>query len=294
MHQSDLLYRFLFEDSPVRGEMTQLESSWQAICRRQDYPLVIRNMLGEFAAAAVLLSATLKFEGSLIIQAQGKGPVSLLVVECSSHRVIRATAKWQDDFDSQTLSKTLKELIGEGQLVITIDQGKDLERYQGIVEIKGDSIAAVLENYLRQSEQIETRIWLTSNSVRAAGLLIQKLPDKDDDIDSWETAEQLSATVTDAEMLSLEPEKLIYRLFHAENVRLFDSETVEFGCSCSHERVVNALRTLGYDEVKAIVEEQGNVDIDCEFCGQHYHFDTVDVEQVFASSVINPTENTRH
>ncbi len=287
---SDLLYRFLFENSPVRGELAQLENSWQSICQRQDYPPAIKNILGEFAAAAVLLSATLKFEGSLIIQAQGKGPISLLVVECSSDRVIRATAKWQEDSDVQTL----KELIGEGKLVITIDRGKDLERYQGIVEIQGNSVAAVLENYLRQSEQLETRIWLASNSTRAAGLLIQKLPDNDTDTDAWETAEQLSATVTDSEMLSLEPEKLIYRLFHAENVRLFDAEPIEFGCSCSRDRVVNALRSLGYDEVKSIIEEQDSVEIDCEFCGQHYRFDAVDVEQVFAALIINPTENTRH
>lgn len=290
MSDSDVIYRFLFENSPVRGELTQLEESWQSIFQRHSYPLIVQHILGEFAAAAVLLSATLKFEGSLIIQAQGNGPLSLMVVECSSQRVIRATAKYNDALDAASL----EELIGSGQLVITIDPGKNLERYQGIVELRGDTVAAVLENYLRQSEQLETRIWLASNSTRAAGLLIQKLPGDDTDTDAWETAEHLSATVTSDELLMLEPRKLIYRLFHAEEVRLFDGESIRFGCSCSRDRVVNALRSLGYDEVKSIIVEQGNVDIDCEFCGEHYRFDAVDVEQVFASAIISPTEKTKH
>jgi molecular chaperone Hsp33 len=290
MAGSDVIFRFLFEDNPVRGELAQLEESWQSICLRQSYPPSVQKILGEFAAAAVLLSSTLKFDGSLIIQAQGQGPVSLLVVECTSTRVIRATAKCnlEDDLDS------LSELLGDGRLVITIDRGKNLERYQGIVELEGDTVAAVLENYLRRSEQLETRIWLAANQFRTAGLLIQKLPGYTGDMDTWETAEQLSATVTDEEMLLLEPQNLIYRLFHAERVRLFDGEPVPFGCSCSRDRVINALRTLGYDEVNSIIAEQGKVSVDCEFCGEHYSFDAVDVEQVFASVVVEPSNDTRH
>jgi len=289
MSASDSIYRFLFEDSPVRGEMAQLETSWQAIYQRQDYPEPIRRVLGEFAAASVLLSATLKFDGSLIIQAQGSGPVNLMVVECSSQRVIRATAKWKEVPDVSGL----RELLGDGQLVITIDRGKNLERYQGIVELNGDSVAEVLENYLKQSEQLRTRIWLAADDQRAAGLLIQKLPGKDDD-DAWETAEQLSDTITSEEMLSLAPQEIVYRLFHAENVRLFDGDPIRFGCSCSRERVINALRTIGYDEVKSILAERSDVSVDCEFCGEHYSFDAVDVEQLFAASVINPGDNTQH
>jgi len=290
MTGSDLIYRFLFEDNPVRGELAQLEQSWQSICRRQSYPPGIQKVLGEFAAAAVLLSSTLKYDGSLIIQAQGQGPVSLLVVECTSKRVIRATAKYKLENDLNNLG----EMLGDGRLAITIDRGKNLERYQGIVELEGDTVAAVLENYLRRSEQLETRIWLAADQFRTAGLLIQKLPGYSGKSDTWETAEQLSETVTDEEMLHLEPKKLIYRLFHAERVRLFDGEPVQFGCSCSRDRVVNALRTLGYDEVNSIIAEQGQVSVDCEFCGEHYAFDAVDVEQVFASTVIEPTNDTRH
>lgn len=290
MTGSDVIYRFLFEDNPVRGELTQLEQSWQSICQRQSYPPGIQKVLGEFAAAAVLLSSTLKYDGSLIIQAQGEGPVSLLVVECTSKRVIRATAKYNLESDLDSLG----EMLGDGRLVITIDRGKNLERYQGIVELEGDTVAAVLENYLRRSEQLETRIWLAADQFRTAGLLIQKLPGYAGNEDTWETAEQLSETVTNEEMLMLEPQKLIYRLFHAERVRLFDGELVQFGCSCSRDRVVNALRTLGYDEVNSIIAEQGKVNIDCEFCGEHYTFDAVDVEQVFASVVIKPTNETRH
>jgi len=290
MAGSDIIFRFLFEDNPVRGELAQLEQSWQSICERHSYPPGIQRVIGEFAAAAVLLSSTLKYEGSLIIQAQGKGPVSLLVVECTSNRVIRATAK----YDAATDFQNLEEMLGDGRLVITIDRGKNLERYQGIVELEGDTVAAVLENYLRRSEQLETRIWLAADSSRTAGLLIQKLPGYNGEVDTWETAEQISETVTDEEMLKLEPQDLIYRLFHAERVRLFDGESVHFGCSCSNERVVSALRTLGYDEVTSIIEEQGNVSVNCEFCGEHYSFDAVDVEQIFASAFIEPTNTTRH
>lgn len=274
----------------MRGELTQLEASWQSICQRQSYPPGVQKVLGEFAAAAVLLSSTLKYDGSLIIQAQGEGPVSLMVVECTSKRVIRATAKCNLENDLHSLG----EMLGDGRLVITIDRGKNLERYQGIVELEGDTVAAVLENYLRRSEQLETRIWLAADDRRTAGLMIQKLPGYAGDQDTWETAEQLSETVTNEEMLLLEPQNLIYRLFHAERVRLFDGEPVQFGCSCSRDRVVNALRTLGYDEVNSIVAEQGAVSVDCEFCGEHYTFDAVDVEQVFASVVIEPTNETRH
>ena len=290
MAGSDVIYRFLFEDNPVRGELTQLETSWQSICQRQNYPPGVQKVLGEFAAAAVLLSSTLKYDGSLIIQAQGEGPVSLMVVECTSKRVIRATAKCNLENDLHSLG----EMLGDGRLVITIDRGKNLERYQGIVELEGDTVAAVLENYLRRSEQLETRIWLAADNRRTAGLLIQKLPGYAGDQDTWETAEQLSETVTNEEMLLLEPQNLIYRLFHAERVRLFDGEPVQFGCSCSRNRVVNALRTLGYDEVDSIIAEQGMVSVDCEFCGEHYAFDAVDVEQIFASVVIEPTNETRH
>lgn len=241
-------------------------------------------------AAAALLSATLKFEGSLMIQAQGKGPVPLLVVECSHDRVMRATAKWSYDFKATTL----QELIGDGQLVITIDRGNHPERYQGIVELRGSSVSQVLENYLLQSEQLDTHIWLAADDHRAAGLLIQKLPENDTSTDAWETVKHLSATITPDELLSLDPETVIHRLYHEEDVRLFEPETVRFGCSCTRERVINALRTIGYDEVNSIIKEQGNVDIDCEFCGQHYQFDAVDVEQIFASTIFKQIPRTQH
>ena len=290
MNSNDRLYRFLFENNPVRGELVQLEQTWQAVCQRREYPEFLRHTLGEFMAAAALLSATLKFEGSLIIQAQGKGPVSLMVVECSHDRVMRATAKWSHEFEADTLQK----LIGEGQLVITIDRGNNPVRYQGIVELRGASVAEVLENYLLQSEQLDTHIWLAADNHRAAGLLIQKLPESDTSIDTWETVKHLSATITNNELLSLEPETIIHRLYHEEDVRLFEPESVRFGCSCTRERVINALRTIGYDEVNSIIREQGNVDIDCEFCGQHYQFDAVDIEQIFASAIIEQSPKTQH
>lgn len=290
MSSRDTLFRFLFEHSPVRGEMVQLDDTWQAVLHRRDYPPAVQALLGEFMAAAALLSATIKFDGALTIQAQGDGPVSLLVIECTSDHAMRATAKWHEPLNVETVP----ELIGPGKLVITIDPGPGKERYQGIVALQGDSVAKVLEGYLKQSEQLATHLWLAADDRRACGLMIQKLPGQEADNDAWETAEQLSATITRDEMLTVEASDMIYRLFHAENVRLFDGEPMRFACSCSRERVIDALRTIGYDEAHSVLEERGAVEVDCEFCGEQYRFDAVDLEQVFAASVVSPADQTRH
>lgn len=282
----------MFEHAAVRGEIIHLDATWKAVLDRRDYPLALRTVLGELMAAAALLSATLKFSGSLIMQIQGGGPVRLLIVECGADLTMRAMAHWDGDLAE---GAALPELVGEGRFVITIDPKKGRQTYQGIVDLEGGSVAAVLENYMQRSEQLDTRIWLASDSHGAAGLLLQKMPDGPEaDTDAWNRAVHLGATVKPRELLDLPAREIIHRLFHEEDIRLFDSSPVHFGCTCSRERVANTLRMLGYDEVRSLLEEIGYIEADCEFCNHHYVFDAVDAEQIFASDVAGPAGHTRH
>jgi molecular chaperone Hsp33 len=281
----------MFEHAAVRGEIIHLDATWKAVLERRDYPPALRTVLGELMAAAALLSATLKFSGSLIMQIQGGGPVKLLVVECGSDLTMRAMAHWNGELAEDA---ALPELVGEGRFVITIDPKKGRQTYQGIVDLEGGSVAAVLENYMQRSEQLDTRIWLASDSHGAAGMLLQKMPDSPEvDADAWNRAIHLGATVKRQELLDLPARAIIHRLFHEEDIRLFDSTPVHFGCTCSRERVANTLRMLGHDEVRSLLEETGYIEADCEFCNRHYVFDAVDAEQIFAANPV-PAGPTRH
>jgi molecular chaperone Hsp33 len=292
LKHSDNLQRFMFEHAAVRGEIIHLDATWKAVLDRRDYPPALRTVLGEMMAAAALLSATLKFSGSLIMQIRGGGPVKLLVVECGADMIMRAMAHWDGDLAE---GAELPELVGDGRFVITIDPKKGRQTYQGIVDLEGGSVAKVLENYMQRSEQLDTRIWLAADSHGAAGMLLQKMPDGPEaDLDAWSRAEILGATVKPRELLELSARDIIHRLFHEEDIRLFDSTPVHFGCNCSRERVANTLRMLGHDEVRSLLDETGYIEADCEFCNQHYVFDAVDAEQVFASDVADPVSHTRH
>lgn len=290
---SDSLHRFVFEHAAIRGEIVHLDSAWRAVLERHEYPPAVRNLLGELMAAAALLSATLKFTGSMILQIQGDGPVGLLVVESTSERTLRGMAQWTGTPESLSFP----QLVGEGKFVITIDPKESGQRYQGIVSIEGETVSQALENYLIRSEQLDSRIWLAADNQQAAGMLLQKLPrdeTEDEDSDMWTRASYLGATLTPQELLNLPAREIIHRLYHEEDIRLFDGEPLRFQCSCTRERVVNVLRMLGYDEVRSIITERGAVDVDCEFCNQHYRFDSVDVEQVFAAHVPSSISPTRH
>lgn len=288
---SDSLQRFLLENTPVRGEIVHLDATWRAVLERRSYPARLQSLLGEMMAAAALLSATLKFDGSLIMQMQGNGPVKLLVVEATSGQTLRATAKW----DGEIPQGDIAALLGEGRFVISIVPEGGAQTYQGIVGIEGDSVARVLEHYMAQSEQLETRMWLASDSHHAAGLLLQKLPAApSQDADAWNRATQLGGTIKPDELLALPAAKIIHRLYHEEDVRLFDPRPVAFRCSCSRDRVTSMLRMLGREEVQSIIEERKSVEVECEFCGRHYAFDAVDAEQVFAAALITPAGPTKH
>ncbi len=286
---SDTLQRFLFENAAIRGELIHLDATWQAMLERHDYPQPVRALLGEMMAASLLLSATLKFDGTLTMQVQGDGPVNFMVVEATSQRTVRGLAHWKGDVPEQGLA----EQFGDGKLVITIDPQKG-ERYQGIVALQGERLADAIDDYLARSEQLDTRMWLVADADSVAGLLLQKLPEEQRDEDDWERITTLGATITDIELLDLEQREVVHRLFHEEDVRLFEAEPVSFRCSCSHDRVAGALRGLGRDEVMSIIREEGRVEVNCEFCNRHYSFDVVDIEQLFAATTPPEISTTRH
>jgi molecular chaperone Hsp33 len=286
----DLLHRFLFENAPIRGELVQLEASWQTVLGKHDYPAVLRDIMGELIAAAVLLAATLKLQGSLIVQIQGKGPVKLLVVECTDEMQLRATAKWEGD-----LQGGLAEMVGDGRFVITLDPREGQKAYQGIVELEGDSVAEILQNYMWRSEQLETRLWLAADDKRASGMLLQKLPEqKGLDADAWQRATQLGGTLKREELLTLPAQTLIRRLYHEEDIRLFEAQPVSFNCTCSREKVANMLKMLGREEIDSILAERGNIEIHCEFCNHRYEFDKVDAMQLFSTGYMTEASETRH
>ena len=288
---ADSLQRFLFEHAPIRGELVQLAATWQAVTERHDYPAPLRQVLGELMAAGALLAATLKFEGTMILQLHGSGPVKLIVVECSSGHAMRATAKWDGDIPEGNL----RMLLGSGRFAISLVPESGQQSYQGVVDLDADSIAAALEHYMATSEQIDTRIWLASDERRSAGLLLQKLPERESaDADAWPRAEHLASTVKPEELLGLEPQQLLHRLFHEEDLRVFEPRPVFFRCSCSRDRVVGMLRMLGRDEVRGVIAERGEVEVHCEFCNRRYAFDAVDSEAIFAADIAAAAARTRH
>lgn len=289
--QSDSLHRFLLEGQPVRGELVRLDNSWQAALEHRDYPAPIRDLLGQAMAAASLLASTLKFDGAMTLQVQGDGPVNLLVVQCTSELVIRGTVQVQETPSPDT---SFRDMLGDGNMAITIEQKGQSERYQGIVPMEGESLADCLEAYFERSEQLPTRMWLSADADAAAGLLLQIVPGEDLSGDDWNRAVTLAETVTDEELRLLPVMHLLHRLYHEDDVRLFEASPVSFRCSCSREKIADVLRRLGQDEVEDILEEQGQVEVGCDFCGRQYHFDKVDAAGLFRDSSGGQSSSTRH
>lgn len=290
---NDTLNRFLFENTPVRGNLVNLTNTFQLALNKQHLPAGLKRSLGELMAASALLTATLKMTGSLVLQIQGKGQLKLLVVECNSDFGIRATAKWKGEVSDE---QNLFDLMEHGQFVITLDPKDGGQTYQGIVPIEGNDISTILENYMLRSEQIDTKIWLCCDGNSAAGMLLQKLPETmnqithseesiEHDVDAWNRVGHLADTITDDELLHLPTETLIHRLFHEEDVRLFEASNTKFFCSCTRSSVANMLRMLGAEEINSILEEQGKIDVNCDFCNTHYQFDKVDAAQLVASEL---------
>lgn len=286
----DSLQRFIFEHAPIRGEIVHLDATWQTVQQHHDYPEVLRQAMGELMAAAALLAATLKLQGALILQIQGKGPVSLLVVECTGALTMRATAKWHGPLPEGGL----RELVGDGHFVITLDPKDGKQTYQGIVPLEGANVADILQNYMTRSEQLDTRLVLAADGQQAAGMLLQKLPEQAaHDADAWDRVGHLAATLSAEELLRLPARDILHRLYHEEDLRLFEPQPVSFRCSCSKANVANMLRMLGQEEVRSIIAERNEIEVHCEFCNRRYAFDAVDAEQMFAAGAA-PGSDSRH
>lgn len=287
----DRLHPFIFENTPIRGNLIHLNSTFSFALAHQHLPFVIKKALGELMAASALLTSTLKMDGAMVLQIQTKGLLKLLVVECSSNLEIRATAKWDGDISEET---QFLELIKEGHCMITLET-KGSEPYQGIVPIEGETIAAMLENYMLRSQQIDTRLWLSCDGENAAGMLLQKLPEQlAEDTDAWNRVGMLADTVTDEELQTNSAEHIIAKLFHEEDVRLFEAKPTRFYCKCSRTKVANMLKMLGQDEVDSILAEKEIVEVNCDFCNKQYTFDAVDAASIFAGDTVIKNNRSIH
>jgi molecular chaperone Hsp33 len=289
----DTLQKFMFENSLVRGELIEISDAWQQVQARRSYPPAVSAMLGEMMAAAALLSANLKFDGTIIMQIHGDGPVQLLVAECDAALRLRATAKLREDAEisEQAGLQQLVNAHGEGRFAITLDPANKMpgqRAYQGIVALEGESVATVIENYMMRSEQLDTRLWLAADDKVARGLLLQKLPDDGGkttplaDTDVWNRTVTLASTLNQQELLGTDIMTLLQRLYWEETVRVFDPRHPVFHCGCSREKVGNMLKMLGREEIDSALADLGKLDINCDFCGQDYLFDPVDCMQLFA------------
>jgi len=319
---SDTLHKFLFEGLPVRGVLAQLRGGWRELLSRRAtasdgghaFAPAVRALLGEMSAAACLMHANIKFDGALILQVFGDGPVKLAVAEARTDLGFRATAKVVGEVSDGAQLEAMLNVHGQGRCAITLDPSERLPGrapYQGVVPLHGDrreplqQLSQVLEHYMLQSEQLDTRLVLAADDRCAAGLLIQRLPMQGDanlagsgwkrgDEDSIGRSEDfnrialLAATLKPDELLNLPPQQILKRLFWQETVRLFDPVQPRFACTCSRQRVAGMLRGLGRDEVESLLAERGEAEVACDFCGAMYRFDAVDVGEVFVAAEQQP------
>ena len=310
------LQKFIFDGMPVRGMIVRLTDSWQEVLRRRadsgGWVPPVRDTLGQMAAAAVLMQANLKFNGALILQVHGDGPVKLAVAEAMSDLRFRVTAKVQGEVAADARFGDLVNQHGQGRCAITLDpldRQPGQQPYQGVVPLEspdggpvGD-VATMLEHYMRQSEQLDTRIVLAADGNAACGLLIQRLPVEGQgnlagesslaqkaeiDDEAFTRIAHFASTLTATELLTLDVPTILHRLFWEEPLRVFEPQAPTFACSCSADRVRNMLRNLGRDEAESILQERGDIEIACDFCGTQYRFDAVDVGALFTSPESRP------
>ncbi len=306
MTDSDLVSKFLLQDRSARVISVQIEHVWHQAQSLQPQSPAVRALMGELIAAATLLSANLKFDGSLLLQLQGNGVVKLIVVECRQDLSLRATVKLRHEPTAeQTGIQALMNHDGQGRFSVILNPPKDnpaRQPYQGIVPLAADSVAHVLQDYMAQSEQLETRIWLAADQNRLAGLLLQRMPfdggqqgetSEQQFHQSWEHAQALCDTVKTEELVATDSQTLLHRLFWQTPVVGLQTLPVSWHCGCSRERVANMLRSLGQAEIDDIVAEQGEVEVTCEFCATPYRFDRVDATALFkalSNSPANPIQ----
>jgi len=285
---SDQVQRFIFDDYQIRGEIAQAHNSFNEIIKKHDYSAEVANLVGELLIATSLITATLKFDGKITVQLQGDGPLNTAVINANQNLEVRGTATVTGD----TAGLSFKQLVGKGHLMITISP-EDGERYQGIVALDKDSLSECLEDYFIKSEQLATRIILhasVKNKAQAAGLLLQTLPAVDDNHEQdFQHLSALASTVKEEELYTLANDELLYRLYHQEKVRLFEVQPISFQCSCSKERCLTSLASITPDEILEMLNEQGSIDMHCEYCASDYHFEKDDLQ-----ILLNDEHGTQH
>ena len=281
---NNYLQRFLLEDLDIRGAIVRLDSVWQQIQSGRDYPAPVTQILGEMTATTLLFGSNLKQAGRLTVQLSGNGSISMLIIDCNENLHIRGMAKCKGSIEQ----KPLPELLGNGQLVLSLDMDSMREAHQSIVPLAGNNVTEVFEYYLEQSEQLHSRLFLAASTEAAVGIFLQKLPTADQrDEDGWTRIETLASTVSDTELLTLQSETLLTRLFHEETVRVFEAQPVHYGCKENPEKIHSMLRSLGREEVDSILQEFGEIIINDDICNREYRFDALAVDAIF--SKISPT-----
>ena len=286
MQSSDHLYRYIFNKAHVRGELVQLKQSYQAILDSYDYPPVIQNLIGELMAATCLLTATLKFEGEVALQVQSEGAVKYAVINGTHDQKLRGVARWDEQL--KTLPEDFAALFNNGVMVITITP-QEGERYQGMVALDKPSLAQCIEAYFEQSEQLATKVMLRTelgeSPANAAGMLLQVLPTSSESTQSEDRPEfehltQLTDTLTNEELFHLPAEDILYRLYHQEEVEVYEPQPVQFKCTCSRERSAAALANVEKTELLDIIAKEGEIKMNCQYCHAEYVFDAIDVESI--------------
>jgi molecular chaperone Hsp33 len=313
MHDRDCLHRFMFEQYPIRGHLVHLDAAWRALIEHREYPAAIRDTLGEAVAASLLLAATVKFDGVLSLQLQGDGPVHLMLAQCTGGLGVRGLARYREGVQPGAGTGAvvgvgadrIVDLIGAGNLTVTLETDDGAQRYQGIVPIAGQRLAESLQVYFENSEQLPTRLWLHADASGASGMLLQKLPAADvapgagamDAAaveDAWRRVQLIGETLTAEELRTLADAEILRRLFNEDDVRLFEPAPVFFRCRCSRERVSRMLQSLGEEETHSVLAERGEVEVSCDFCNRAYVFDAVDVAQLFNTGAASDSGSSVH
>ncbi len=288
----DFNHKFLFDKLSIRGQHLQLHKSLKKLVGKQAYPEQVKALLGELAAASALFASSMKTHGRVSLQVRGKGPLKILMAESTHLLQIRGIARVDDQLPAALTIPTIsqpdaQQWLGEAQLAVTLEP-KAGQRYQGIVPINRPTLSECLEHYFNQSEQLATRLWISTNhKLHAGALLLQRLPEAHPENttlneDDWNRACLLADTVTNKELITLSSQRLLRRLFHEDDIRLQSAEPITFGCTCNRSRTANAIKAMGVDEIAAMLNAPGNADITCQFCNTHYHFTGDDLQALIA------------
>lgn len=279
MQKPDTLQRFLFEHADIRGEIAHLDETYKTIMQQRAYPPMVKHLLGEALVSSLLLAGSIKFEGEISLQFNGDERLPLLIVQCNHLLQVRAFAKYQESEDNIDYNSAFLH----GRMSLIINQYNSTQAYQSIVPIRSTSMAENLTHYFAQSEQLASRVWLAVHNDKAAGMILQLMPGQDTQQREhfWEYAVQLGQTISEEELLTLDNQTILHRLYHETELRLYDARTVHFKCRCNQDKMKQVLSVLGETDVQALLKEKGQVDVACDFCNQHYAFDSIDIAMLF-------------